>query len=324
MADKNNNDPRELYTEDRDDFDRLGDRVTRMVSQYLSAVPQEAAAPDIPTHVRELLSSLPLPKQGMGSDDILDFMEEHILPWPQPTGHARSYGWVNSPPAPIAVAAETVAQAMNSSLDGFDYSGLYLMVSLERWLMELVGFPDGDDTLAMLFSGGSAASLNALTTARYRAAREDGWNLREEGLQSNRPAMTIYSSDQVHSSVQRCVEQMGIGTDYMRDVPSDDQYRLDPGALAKMITADREAGLRPMAVVATAGTTNVGAIDPLDAIADVCEREGLWLHVDGAYGGFAGLDPQYSDALSGIARADSVTVDPHKWLHVPLDWRRNC
>ena len=110
MADENNNDPRELYAADRAEFDRLGDRVTRMVSTYLNAVPDEAAAPDIPSDVRDLLSSLPIPAQGMSSDEILDFMEEHILPWPQPTGHARSYGWVNSPPAPIAVATETVAQ----------------------------------------------------------------------------------------------------------------------------------------------------------------------------------------------------------------------
>lgn len=319
MGDRKDTDPLALLAADRAEFGGLSDRVAQIVGEYLNALPDEAAQRIIPEQERKLLSTLALPEQGMSAEEILRFMETHILPWPQPTGHPRSYAWVNSPPLPIAIIAETVAQAMNSSLDGFDYSGLFLMVSLERWLMQLTGFPQGEDSLALLFSGGSAASLNALTVARYRVAREDGWNIREEGLQGDRPAMVVYASDQVHSSVQRCIEQLGLGTQHLRVVPSDDCFRMDVGALSAMIDADREAGLRPMAVVASAGTTNVGAIDPLDQIADVCADTGLWMHVDGAYGGFAGLDPEYTDALAGIARADSVTVDPHKWLHVPLD-----
>ena len=104
--------------------------------------------------------------------------------------------------------------------------------------MELVGFPQGEESLVLLFSGGSAASLNALTAARYRAAREDGWNIREEGLQGDRPAMVVYASDQVHSSVQRCVEQLGLGTQHLRIVPSDDRFRMDVGELSAMIDAD--------------------------------------------------------------------------------------
>jgi glutamate/tyrosine decarboxylase-like PLP-dependent enzyme len=319
MAERKNTDPLARLAADRGGFAGLSDQVTQMVGAYLNALPDEAAQPVIPEEERRLLSTLTLPEQGLSAEEILRFMETHILPWPQPTGHPRSYAWVNSPPLPIAIIAETVAQAMNSSLDGFDYSGLFLMVSLERWLMELVGFPQGDESLALLFSGGSAASLNALTVARYRAAREDGWNVREEGLQGNRPTMVVYASDQVHSSVQRCIEQLGLGTQHLRVVPSDDCFRMDADRLSAMIEEDRNAGLRPMAVVASAGTTNVGAIDPLEQIAEVCDQTGLWLHVDGAYGGFAGLDPEYSEALAGIARADSVTVDPHKWLHVPLD-----
>jgi glutamate/tyrosine decarboxylase-like PLP-dependent enzyme len=319
VTERKNTDPLALLAADRADFADLSEQVTQMVGEYLNALPDEAAQPVIPEKERELLSSLALPEQGLSAEEILRFMETHILPWPQPTGHPRSYAWVNSPPLPIAIIAETVAQAMNSSLDGFDYSGLFLMVSLERWLMELVGFPQGEQSLALLFSGGSAASLNALTVARYRAAREDGWNVREEGLQGNRPAMLVYASDQVHSSVQRCIEQLGLGTQHLRVVPSDDRCRMEVEKLTAMIEADRKAGLRPMAVVASAGTTNVGAIDPLERIADACDKTGLWLHVDGAYGGFAGLDPEYAEALAGIAQADSVTVDPHKWLHVPLD-----
>lgn len=305
--------------QDRQEFTRLGTELMETLGEYLNNLPEDTVDRVIPEEVRRHLSSMALPDDGMSPDEIFSFMREHILPWPQPTGHSRSYAWVNSPPMPVSILAETATQTMNSSLDGFDYSGLFLMAAVSNWLMEIVGFPNGDDSIALLFSGGSAASLNALTTARYRAAMEDGWNLREEGLQGDHAPMTVYVSDQAHSSVQRCVEQLGLGTKYLRVVPSDSNFRMDVDALKVAIDEDKQAGLRPMAVVATSGTTNVGAIDPIDAIADVCEAAGVWLHVDGAYGGIAGLDPAYADQYASIGRADSVTVDPHKWLHVSLD-----
>lgn len=319
MGDSNNADPRKLMVQDREDFARLGAQVVEMLGAYLNELPNEVVERSIPANERQILSTLALPEQGMDPDEIFRFIETHVLPWPQPTGHPRSYAWVNSPPMPVAIIAEMVAQTMNSSLDGFDYSGLFLMSGVGRWLMDLIGFPESDDAMALLFSGGSAASLNALTTARYRAAREDGWNMREEGLQGDCPAMTVYASDQAHSSVQLCVEQLGLGTRHLRLVPCDDHFRMDADQLSASIEADRATGLRPMAVVASAGTTNVGAIDPLNRIADICLETGLWLHVDAAYGGFARLDPDYADAFAGLERADSVVVDPHKWLQVPLD-----
>lgn len=319
MGKNDDNHPRDLLVGDRADFAELGTRLMRVLGDYLNDLPTQDVDRVIPPEERHLLSTLPLPEDGMHPDEIFQFLEQHVLPWPQPTGHARSYAWINSPPMPVAILAETVTQTMNSSLDGFDYSGLFLMAGLGQWLKELVGFPRSEDSMALLFSGGSAASLNALTTARYRAALEDGWNIREEGLQGAHPAMTVYVSDQAHSSVQRCIEQLGLGTRYLRIIRSDDRFRLDVTELAAAIDEDRKSGLRPMAVVASAGTTNVGAIDPLEPIADLCAKTGLWLHVDGAYGAVAGLDPAYRDALRGIERADSVTIDPHKWLQVPLD-----
>lgn len=319
MTDHNHIHDEAVLAADRQAFLRLGRRTVEMLADYLNELPGLPVERIIPEQERRLLSTLELPEQGMGIDRILDFMRDHVMPWPQPTGHRRSYGWVNSPPLPVSIMAEAIAQTMNSSLDGFDYSGLFLMASLSRWLMDLAGFPGDDNAMALLFSGGSAANLNALTVARYRAAREDGWNVREEGLQGARPAFVAYTSDQVHSSVQRCVEQLGLGTRYLRKVPTDERFEMDTRALAGCIAKDLQAGLRPFAVVASAGTTNVGAIDPLDEIADVCERHGLWFHVDGAYGGFGGLDPRYAGALDGIRRADTLTVDPHKMLHVPLD-----
>jgi len=310
---------RTVLTEDREEFQRLGYRMIDGLHRFLDTLAGDAADKPVPDHHRTRLSGLELPETGLAAEEIIDFIVEDVMPWRLATSHPRSYGWVNSPPAPVAILAEAAANTMNCGLDGYDHGAMFLFASLQRWMVELTGFGPGDDVFVILFSGGTAANLNALTAARDFAARTDGWDVRKEGLQGGRSKMIAYASDQVHSSVQRCVEQLGLGADNLRSVPSGDDFRMDPRALAEMIAADKAAGHRPFVVVASAGTTNVGAIDPLDAIADVTEQHGLWLHVDGAYGGLGGLDPEYADQYAGLKRVDSLTVDPHKWMQVPQD-----
>jgi glutamate/tyrosine decarboxylase-like PLP-dependent enzyme len=184
--------------------------------------------------------------------------------------------------------------------------------------MELVGFPV-NGSLCLLLSGGSSATLNALTVARQRAAAQDGWNMRTEGLQGGRKRLVLYSSAESHSSIQKCAEQLGIGTDNLRAITTDAGFRMQPAALRASITADLAAGHLPFAIVASGGATNTGAIDPLEAIADIAAEFGLWLHVDGAYGAWAALDPAYREQFRAFARVDSVTLNPHKWLQVPID-----
>jgi glutamate/tyrosine decarboxylase-like PLP-dependent enzyme len=184
--------------------------------------------------------------------------------------------------------------------------------------MELVGFPT-EGSLCILLSGGSSATLNALTTARHRAAARDGWNMRTEGLQSGRKRLIFYSSAESHSSIQKCAEQLGIGTDNLRAIEADAEFRMRPAALRAAIEADLKAGHLPFAIVACGGATNTGAIDPLDEIADIAEAFGIWLHVDGAFGAWAALDPAYREQFRAFARVDSITLNPHKWLQVPID-----
>jgi glutamate/tyrosine decarboxylase-like PLP-dependent enzyme len=167
--------------------------------------------------------------------------------------------------------------------------------------------PDG--TSGLLTSGGSTATLTALVAARH-AADSSGATL---------PRMTLYASDQAHSSVERAAWIVGIPRANVRSIPTDDDFRLRVPALKEIIAADRQRGMAPMAVIASAGTTNTGAVDPLVEIANVCERETLWMHVDAAYAGFAALTESGAAALRGIERADSVTLDPHKWLFVPFE-----
>jgi glutamate/tyrosine decarboxylase-like PLP-dependent enzyme len=306
------------FVRDREAFDALGIETVKMLGAYLRALPNEPVDRIVPEEVRRKLVSLPLPEQGQSPAEILEFLRREIMPWPIATGHKRSYGWVNSPPAPISVLADAVASTMDCGLDGFDHSAVFLMKSLGRWIMELVGFPT-EGSLCLLLSGGSAATLNALTTARHRAAARDGWNMRTEGLQGGRKRLVLYASAESHSSIQKCAEQLGIGTDNLRAIQADDDFRMKPAALRAAIEADLKAGHLPFAIVACGGATNTGAIDPLDDIADIARAFDIWLHVDGAFGAWAALDPAYRDRFRALARVDSVTLNPHKWLQVPVD-----
>jgi glutamate/tyrosine decarboxylase-like PLP-dependent enzyme len=317
------NDFKSPHVDDRRDFGRLVRRVGEAMTKHLNDRPtMPVNCSEVPAEIRRELGYLPLPADGMAADDILSFLEDKVMPWSMPTNHARSYGWVNTSPAPISILSDALATTLNNGLDGGDHPSILIMHSLGRWLMELSGFLDADGTpngMAILMGGGSAANLNGLTVARYWAAKRDGWNIREEGLQSKRPAMIYYTSAEAHSSVQRCVEQLGIGASNLRRIDTDDEFRMRPEALRESIENDLAAGLRPVCVVAASGSTNVGAIDPLGDIADVCEEFDLWLHVDGAYGGIVGLDPAYTEMTSALNRVNSLTLDPHKWLQVPYD-----
>lgn len=314
---KDTNDHR--FSQDKRDFARLAYRTVDAIAAHQAQLPQMAVDNAVPPPEQQAyLANMALPQDGISADEILDILEQRIMPWPMPTAHRRSYGWLNSPPAPISVLADTVSTALDMGLDGYDHPSIFLMASLGRWLMDLSGFPQ-EGSMALLFTGGSAATLNALTVARYAAAKEDGWNIREEGLQGGRPQFVFYTSSEAHSSVQRCAEQLGLGTKALRKIECDAYFRLDVRALRKAITADLAAGLRPFCVVAASGSTNTGSIDPLAEVADICQEFGLWMHVDGAYGGIGGLDPKYADAYAGIDRANSLTLDPHKWLQVPQD-----
>ncbi len=311
------------HVDDRRDFGRLIRRVGEVMAKHLTErpdMPVDSSLP--PMELRRELASIPLAKNGMTADDILSLLEDKVMPWSMPPNHPRSYAWVNTSPAPISILSDALATTLNNGLADYDHSGTYLMYSLGRWLMELSGFVDATGTpngMAILLGGGSAANLNGLTVARYWAAKRDGWGIRVEGLQNNRPALIYYASAEAHSSVQKCVEQLGIGTANLRSIEMDAAFRMRPEALREAIEKDLAAGLSPACVVAAVGSTNVAAIDPLDDIADICEEYNLWLHVDGAYGGIVGLDPAYTEMTRAMSRVNSLTLDPHKWLQVPLD-----
>jgi glutamate/tyrosine decarboxylase-like PLP-dependent enzyme len=184
--------------------------------------------------------------------------------------------------------------------------------------MDLIGFPT-EGSKGLLVSGGSMASLTCLATARQWAGEADGWDVRAEGLQNDRPKLVLYMLSEGHSCIRKAAELLGLGSSAVRTIPADRDFRFDVAALRETIAADRAAGRRPFCIVASAGTVNTGAIDPLGALADLCQSERLWLHVDGAYGVVGVLDPSVASRYAGLERADSIALDPHKWLNVPVE-----
>jgi glutamate/tyrosine decarboxylase-like PLP-dependent enzyme len=226
----------------------------------------------------------------------------------------RFFGWINSPAAPLGVLADLLAGGLNASVAGGDHAATYVEHAVLGWLKRLLGYPAVSGGL--LVSGGSMASLVGLAVMRFVKAQSP---IRARGLQGQAAPMVVYTSTQGHSCIEKAVELLGIGHDYLRKIPTDSDQRIDLDLLKAQIAADRAAGLRPVCVAASAGTVNTGAIDPLDALADLCAAEQLWFHIDGAYGGVGVLAEQTAGLYAGMERADSLAIDPHKWLYMPVE-----
>jgi glutamate/tyrosine decarboxylase-like PLP-dependent enzyme len=303
---------------DPEAFRRLAHEAVDRLADHLTALPDGPVFTPMKPPERERLVNTPLAREGREADAVLTDIETLVFPRPMGNGHPRFFGWVNSPPAPIGIVAELLAAGLNPSCAGGDHAAVYLERAAVRWLMELVGFPT-EGSMGLLVSGGSVASLTCLAAARQWATAREGWGVRHEGLQTSRPALVLYTSTEGHSCIRKAVEVLGLGARNLRLIAVDADFRMDLTALADQVAQDRAAGLRPFCVVASAGTVSTGATDPLDDLADFCAVEALWLHVDGAYGAVGRLDASVSDAYRGLERAQSLALDPHKWLSVPVE-----
>lgn len=231
-------------------------------------------------------------------------------------GHPRFFGYVASPATPVGALADLIASALNSNVTSWRSGPAATEIerTVVRWLGSLIGY--SDDALGLLTSGGSMANTTALLIAQRNKA---GWNVSRDGLWNQGSPMTIYASDQVHMSIPKAADILGFGREQVRMVDCDDRLRMDVRSLRARLEQDRQNGLRPFCVVASAGTVNTGAVDPLGDIAAIAREFGLWFHVDGAYGAPGSLDPRKRPLFAGLEQADSVSLDPHKWLYVPLD-----
>jgi aromatic-L-amino-acid decarboxylase len=279
---------------------------------YLEGVRERPVWQSVPDAVRERLSTpMPLEPEPLG-DVYQDFLET-VMPYPTGNIHPRFFGYVHGSGTPTGALAELLAATMNSNVGGRDHGAVYVERQVIGWFRDLFGFPA--ESSGVMTIGTSAANLIAVLVARTRAL---GTAVRETGLYGT-PRLVGYTSSAAHGCIRRAFEIAGLGAESLRILPTDSLFRLDPGSVARAVAEDRAAGLQPFMLVGTAGSADAGAIDPLDALADVAEREGLWFHVDGAFGATAILAPSVAPRLRGIERADSIAFDFHKWLHAQYD-----
>ena len=297
-----------------DELRRIGYRTVDIIVEHLTRLREQPVFRPFPRDLAAGYLDADPPEEGLTADVILDKFEKEIAPYPFGNGHPRFFGWVNPPPSVIGIFADALAAAMNPSCAGGNHAAIYVEREVIGWFRRILGFPA--EAIGLLVSGGSMAALTALAVARHTKCPFD---VRSRGLQSVASRLVVYRSGETHGCHQKAIELLGIGSDNLRTVDHDSSLRLVPAALDAAIRNDVEAGLTPLSVVANAGTVNTGAIDPIDEIAVVCRRHDVWLHVDGAYGAPAVLSERYKSQLSGLEQADSIALDPHKWLYVPVE-----
>jgi len=299
-----------------DEFRVLGHRLVDRIAEWLGSLRELPVTREAtPREIRALLGDPGLPRSGEPVGPVLDEAARLLFDHSLFNGHPRFWGYITAAAAPIGALADLLAAAVNPNLGGWQLSPVASEIENRTvaWIGELVGFPAGG---GLLVSGGNMANLVAFFAARRARAP---WDLRVEGLRGDPRRMVFYASTETHTWIHKAADLSGLGTNAIRWIGTDPDQRLDVAELERRIADDRAAGMLPFLVVANAGTVGTGAVDPLPAIADVCREQDLWFHVDGAYGGPAAALPEASPDLRALDRADSLALDPHKWLYTALE-----
>jgi len=303
-----------LDPDDWEDMRKLGHKMLDDMLDYMKTVRERSVWQHVPERVKAHFSS-PVPHDPQPPEEIYDEFVENVLPYPMGNIHPRFWGWILGTGTVMGAFAELLAATMNTNTGGgANHVANHVEKQVIDWIKEMLGYP----ALAsgVLTSGCSAANIIGLTVARNAKA---GFNLRRKGLQSTPQKMVLYASQEAHSSIQKAVELLGLGSEALRLLPVNDYFQIDLQALKAAIDKDRQDGYMPFCVVGAAGTTNTGGIDDLDALANLCQQENLWLHVDGAFGAWAAIAPKARNKVVGLERADSLALDLHKWMYMPYE-----
>jgi glutamate/tyrosine decarboxylase-like PLP-dependent enzyme len=299
-----------------DAFRAAGHDLVNRIADWLDVMPDgPVTRDDTPGAIRAAIgASRGVPEGGTDAGRLLESAAQLLFRHSLFNGHPRFFGYITSSPAPIGMLGDLLAAAVNANVGAWRLSPIATEIEAQtiRWIAELLGAPS--DSGGLLVSGGNMANFVGFLAAR--AARAE--HVRTAGLRATAP-LRVYASSETHTWVQKAADLFGLGTDAICWIPADAEQRMDVAALERHIVADRNAGAVPLLVVGTAGTVSTGAVDPLVEIAGVCRRHDVWFHVDGAYGALAARVPGAPADLRGLAEADSIAVDPHKWLYAPLE-----
>jgi aromatic-L-amino-acid decarboxylase len=300
------------------DFRRLLHEVADWIADYRAGIETRRVSPE--HEPRAIIDSLPSapPDNAVAVEEILRDFDQIIMPGIVHWGHPAFLGYFATTTNAHGIIGEMLAAALNVSAMTWQTSpaATELEFVVLEWMRQMLGLPA--DFRGIVYDTASVAVMHALA-----AAREDlGFEVRRDGLagRAEVPQFTLYASDQAHSSLEKAAITLGLGEANVRRIASDNEYKMDVDALGRAVAADLQAGRRPLAVIATVGTTSATSVDPVSSIADVCREHGIWLHVDAAYGGALALLEEGRYVMRGVERADSVVFNPHKWLFVPLDF----
>lgn len=303
-------------TLDPQDWSRASVLARRIVDdavEHLSSVRDRPVWQPMPQAVEDAFRG-PAPEVSMPPDEVYEIVRRNVLAYPMGNIHPRFWSWYMGAGNFTGALGDFLAAVQGSNLGGGSHAAALLDQQVVGWLRDMVGLPP--TASGTLVNGGSMANLIGLTVARNAMA---GIDLREEGIAALERPLGFYASDQVHSCHRKAVETLGLGNKALRRVGTDAAFRIDLEALRTAIREDRAGGFQPACIIGTAGTVNTGSVDDLTALADLAEEEGLWFHVDGCIGALVAIARENAWRVQGIERADSVALDPHKWLHAPFE-----
>jgi aromatic-L-amino-acid decarboxylase len=310
-------DRRSALALDPESFRALGHELVDELTTLLEELDSPASRPVVPEQtvadVQAALADTPLPDEGAPAEEVLRDTVRLVLDRSLLVGHPRFWGYVVGAPAPLGILGDLLASGVNPNVGGWALSPIATEIERQtvRWIGELLDYPTAD---GILVSGGNMANFVGFLAARRARAP---WDVAADGTGAQ--ALRVYCSAETHTWINKAADMFGLGTSAIRWIETDDEQRMSTDALRAAIAADRAAGGLPFLVVGTAGSVTTGAVDPLPELRRICDEEGLWFHVDGAYGGFAACLPDAPVDLLGLRQADSVAVDPHKWLYAPLE-----
>lgn len=300
---------------DPDDWDAFGAQAHAALDRAIARLRDVREGPVWRPAPAEVLTAFeaPAPTGSRPFEKVLDDVEQLVAPYVTGNTHPLFMGWVHGAGTPYGMVAEMLAAGLNANCGGRNHIGPVVERQITAWMAQAFGFPA--DASGLLVTGASQANLVGVLVARAHAL---GLAVRPEGL-AGRPRLTAYASVEAHGCVAKAMDIAGLGSDQLRRLPTGEDGGLSLAALRAAIARDRAAGLMPFLVVGSAGTVNTGAFDDLAGLAGICAAEGLWFHVDGAFGALAAFSPRLKTRLEGLEQAHSVAFDFHKWAHVPYD-----